>query len=77
MGQFLTRYSVPPPPVMSVHLEEGYNESSQFATDDALKEKTMAKTLKITLKESINDMLPTCDDKGVFTNDDDTYRKHK
>jgi hypothetical protein len=21
--------------------------------------------------------MPTCDDKGVFTDDDDTYRKHK
>jgi hypothetical protein len=30
-----------------------------------------------TLKASISTMLPTCDDKGVFTDDDDTYRKHK
>ncbi len=22
-------------------------------------------------------LLPTCDDKGVFTDDEDTYRKHK
>jgi hypothetical protein len=33
--------------------------------------------LKSTLKTSINTMLPTCDDKGVFTEDDDTYRKRK
>jgi hypothetical protein len=35
------------------------------------------KTRESTLKASINTMLPTCDDKGVFTNDEDTYRKHK
>ena len=40
------------------------------------KKRTMDKTLEITLKESINTTLPTCDDKGVFT-DDDTYRKRK
>jgi hypothetical protein len=39
---------------------------------DALKKKTMDKTLESTLKASINTNLPTCDDKGVFTNDDDT-----
>ena len=44
---------------------------------DALKKRTMDKTLESTLKASINTMLPTCDDKGVFTDDDDTYRKHK
>ena len=44
---------------------------------DALKKSTMDKTLESTLKESINTMLPTCDDKGVFTDDDDTYRKLK
>jgi hypothetical protein len=44
---------------------------------DALKEKNYGKTLESTLKASINTMLPTCDDKGVFTDDDDTYRKHK
>ena len=44
---------------------------------DALKKRTMDKTLESTLKASINTTLPTCDDKGVFTNDDDTYRKHK
>ena len=44
---------------------------------DALKKKTMDNTLESTLKESINTMLPTCDDKGAFTDDDDTYRKHK
>ena len=42
---------------------------------DALKKK-MDKTLESTLKASINTTLPTCDDKGVFT-DDDTYRKRK
>ncbi len=45
--------------------------------DDALKKKTMDKTLEDTSKSSINTKLPTCDDKGVFTDDDDTYRKHK
>jgi hypothetical protein len=44
---------------------------------DALKKNTMDKTLEIKLKSSINTMLPTCDDKGVFTDDDDTYRKCK
>jgi hypothetical protein len=45
---------------------------------DALKERTMDKTLESTLKASINTTLPTCDDKGVFTDDDDdTYRKRK
>ncbi len=46
---------------------------------DALKKKTMDKTLESTLKTSINRNLPTCDDKGVFTDDDDrgTYRKRK
>jgi hypothetical protein len=29
------------------------------------------------LKTSINTTFPTCDDIGVFTDDDDTYRKHK
>jgi hypothetical protein len=39
----------------------------------------MDKTLENRLKESINTMLPTCDDKGGFTDDDDTvtYRKRK
>jgi hypothetical protein len=41
---------------------------------DALKKRTMDKTLESTLKVSINTTLPTCDDKGVF---DDTDRKHK
>ena len=44
---------------------------------DALKKNTMDKTLESTLKASIKTMLPTCDDKGVFTDDDDTYRKRK
>ena len=44
---------------------------------DALKKKTMDKTLENTLKTSINTKLPTCDDKGVFTDDEDTYRKPK
>jgi hypothetical protein len=44
---------------------------------DSLKKSTMDKTLEITLNTSINTMLPICDDKGVFTDDDDTYRKHK
>ncbi len=41
------------------------------------KKKTMDKTLENTLKESINTKLPTCDDKGVFTDDDVDYRKRK
>jgi len=44
---------------------------------DALKKRTMDKTLESTLKASINMTLPTCDDKGNFTDDDDTYRKRK
>jgi hypothetical protein len=37
---------------------------------DALKKTTMDKTLESTLKTSINTTLPTCDDTGVFTDDD-------
>ncbi len=37
----------------------------------------MDKTLENTLKVSINTTLTTCDDKGVITDDDDTYRKRK
>jgi hypothetical protein len=37
----------------------------------------MDKTLESTLKASMNTKLPTCDDKGVFTDDDGTYRKRK
>jgi hypothetical protein len=44
---------------------------------DALQKKTMDKTLENTLKVSVNTKLATCDDKGVFTDDDDTYRKRK
>jgi hypothetical protein len=44
---------------------------------DDLKKRTMDKMLENTLKAEINTKLPTCDDKGVFTDDDDTYRKHK
>jgi hypothetical protein len=44
---------------------------------DDLKKWTMDKTLESTKKASINTKLSTCDDKGVFTDDDDTYRKHK
>jgi hypothetical protein len=44
---------------------------------DAIKKKTMNKTLERTLKISINTKLSTYDDKGVFTDDDDTYRKRK
>ena len=44
---------------------------------DALKKITMDKTLESTLKAGMNTKLPTCDDKGVFTDDDVTYRKRK
>ncbi len=44
---------------------------------DTLKKRTIDKTLKSTMKALINTTLPTCDDKGVFTDNDDTYRKHK
>ena len=44
---------------------------------DDLKKNTMDKMLENTLKVGINTKLPTCDDKGVFTDDDDTYRKRK
>jgi hypothetical protein len=44
---------------------------------DALMKNTMDKTPKNTLKKGINTTLPTCDDKGVFTDADDTYRKRK
>ena len=44
---------------------------------DDLKKRTMDKTLENTLKSGMNTKLPTCDDKGVFTDDEDTYRKRK
>jgi hypothetical protein len=37
---------------------------------DALKKNTMDKTLESTLKTGMNTKLPTCDDKGVFTDDE-------
>jgi hypothetical protein len=43
---------------------------------DALKKRTMDKTLESTLKAGTNTKLPTCDDKGVFT-DDGAFRKRK
>ena len=42
---------------------------------DALKKNTTDKALENTLKAGINTKLSTCVDKGVFTDDDDTYRK--
>ncbi len=48
-----------------------------------LKKKTRDKTLESTLKAPINTKLTTCDDKGVFTDDNDrgkgkgVFRKHK
>jgi hypothetical protein len=44
---------------------------------DDLKKRTMDKTLKNTLKPGMNTELPTCDDRGAFTDDEDTYRKRK
>ena len=44
---------------------------------DDLKKMTMDKTLEITLKAGMNTKLPTCDDKGVLTDGEGTYRKHK
>ena len=39
---------------------------------DALKKRTMDKTLESTLKAGINTKLSTCDDKGAFTDDEGT-----
>ena len=39
---------------------------------DALKKSTMDQTLESTLKAGMNTKLPTCDDKGVFTDDEGT-----
>jgi hypothetical protein len=39
---------------------------------DSLKKNTMDKTLENTLKTGMNTKLPTCDDKGVFTDDEGT-----
>jgi hypothetical protein len=44
---------------------------------DALKKRTMDKRLESTLKAGINTKLPTCDDKGVFPDDDGECRKRK
>ncbi len=43
---------------------------------DTLKEYTKDKTLENTMKIGINTKLPSCDDKGVHTQDDDIY-SHK
>jgi len=45
--------------------------------DDALKKSTMDKTLENTLKAGIDAKFPSCNDKGVFTDDQDKYRKRK
>jgi hypothetical protein len=42
---------------------------------DDLKKNTIDKTLENTLKTGMNTKLPTCHDKGVFTDDEDTYRR--
>ena len=53
-------------------------ESVSFLqSGETLKNRTMDKTLENTFKSGINTKLPTCDDRGVFTDDDDVYRKHK
>jgi hypothetical protein len=44
---------------------------------DDLKKRTMDKTLESTLKAGMNTKLPTCDDKGAFTDDEGTHRKRK
>jgi hypothetical protein len=46
---------------------------------DSLKKRNIVrdKTLESTVKAGINTKLPTCDDKGVFTDDDGTYRPLK
>jgi hypothetical protein len=44
---------------------------------DTLKKNTTDKTLENTLKTGMNTKFATCDDKGVFTDDEDTYMKRK
>jgi hypothetical protein len=44
---------------------------------DDLKKNTIDKTLVSTVKTGMNIKLPTCHDKGVFTDDEDTDRKRK
>ncbi len=44
---------------------------------DTLKKSTVDKTMENTLNVGMNIKFPTCDDKGVFTDDEDTYRKKK
>ena len=59
--------------IISEHVQSGKQH-------DALKKRTVDKTLENTLKTGINTKLPTCDAKGVvFTDDDATvaYRKRK
>ena len=59
------------PSVSSVYMElDGRVPSTAGRTDETTK-------LESTLKTVINTKLPTCDDKRVFTDDDDTYRKRK
>jgi hypothetical protein len=58
-----------------LYLEAGKSESS-FQLENCMmpesQEKYYGQDPEKTLKVSINMMLPTCDDKGVFTDDDDT-----
>jgi hypothetical protein len=65
--------------MVALHLEAGIERVffSAGKQHDVLKQNIMDKTLESTLEASINTILPTCDDKGVFTDDDVTYRKRK
>jgi hypothetical protein len=61
--------------------DRGENGIFLFTTagkqDDALKKITVDETLESTLKVGMNTKLPTCDEKGLFTDDEDKYRKRK
>jgi hypothetical protein len=53
---------------------------NKFSSDNKthkLSRKALSKTLENTLKAGMNTKLPTCDDKGVFIDDEGTYRKRK
>jgi hypothetical protein len=59
-------------------LEVEYSESLLHVENNMILRKgPWIKTREITLKPEMNTKLATCDDKGVFTDDEDTYRKYK
>jgi hypothetical protein len=51
------------------------NQSKRLDFDNTINLSSLI--VSLALKAGMNTKLPTCDDKGVFTDDEDTYRKRK